>query len=190
MAASLVTLPFSLATLSGARTKQHSLPNVVPPQAPRCRILTAPRQPLASLVAAAAGASQTASPPSLTSVPLAATFGPNDDINMVMKFGGSSVASAERMVEVAQIALSFPGTLPVIVLSAMGKTTNLLLQAGDEALKTPPGSIPSLAPLRAIKELHRETADKLGVDAATREEVCRNKKLSIDGLLCQKCVLE
>ena len=75
------------------------------------------------------------------------------------------------MLEVAQIALSFPDTYPIVVLSAMGKTTNLLLQAGDEALITPPGSIPSLAPLRAIKELHRETADKLGVDAAAREEI-------------------
>jgi aspartate kinase len=90
---------------------------------------------------------------------------------MVMKFGGSSVATAERMEEVAAIILSFPGQFPVVVLSAMGKTTNLLLQAGEEALTTAPGSISSLSPLRKIKELHRETADKLGIDAAAKEEV-------------------
>ena len=45
----------------------------------------------------------------------------------VMKFGGSSVASAERMREVASLILSFPEERPVIVLSAMGKTTSLLL---------------------------------------------------------------
>jgi aspartate kinase len=106
-----------------------------------------------------------------TAAPLKPTWGPNDDINMVMKFGGSSVATAERMEEVAAIILSFPGQFPVVVLSAMGKTTNLLLQAGEEALTTAPGSISSLSPLRKIKELHRETADKLGIDAAAKEEV-------------------
>jgi aspartate kinase len=45
----------------------------------------------------------------------------------VMKFGGSSVASAERMREVAELILSFPEECPIVVLSAMGKTTNKLL---------------------------------------------------------------
>lgn len=45
----------------------------------------------------------------------------------VMKFGGSSLASADRMKEVADLILSFPNERPVIVLSAMGKTTNKLL---------------------------------------------------------------
>ncbi|KAG4939374.1 hypothetical protein JHK85_046095 [Glycine max] len=45
----------------------------------------------------------------------------------VMKFGGSSVASAERMKEVATLILSFPEERPIVVLSAMGKTTNKLL---------------------------------------------------------------
>ena len=44
-----------------------------------------------------------------------------------MKFGGSSVASAERMKEVATLILSFPEERPIVVLSAMGKTTNKLL---------------------------------------------------------------
>lgn len=48
-------------------------------------------------------------------------------LTCVMKFGGSSVASAERMREVADLILSFPNERPVIVLSAMGKTTNKLL---------------------------------------------------------------
>lgn len=49
------------------------------------------------------------------------------ELSCVMKFGGSSVASAERMREVADLILSFPEEKPVIVLSAMGKTTNNLL---------------------------------------------------------------
>lgn len=47
----------------------------------------------------------------------------------------------------------------------------MLLQCGEEALRTPADSIPSLQPLRAVKELHRETADRLQVDNATRGEV-------------------
>ena len=46
---------------------------------------------------------------------------------VVMKFGGSSVSSAGRMREVADLILSFPEETPVVVLSAMGKTTNNLL---------------------------------------------------------------
>ena len=49
------------------------------------------------------------------------------ELTVVMKFGGSSVASAERMREVADLILSFPEERPVVVLSAMGKTTNKLL---------------------------------------------------------------
>ncbi|KAH0936833.1 hypothetical protein HID58_004294 [Brassica napus] len=52
----------------------------------------------------------------------------------VMKFGGSSVATAERMREVADLVLTFPEESPVIVLSAMGKTTNNLLLAGEKAV--------------------------------------------------------
>ena len=42
-------------------------------------------------------------------------------ISVVMKFGGSSLASAERIREVADIICSFPEHYPCVVLSAMGK---------------------------------------------------------------------
>lgn len=45
-------------------------------------------------------------------------------VTLVMKFGGSSVASAERMREVAEIICSFPEELPCVVLSAMGKVSS------------------------------------------------------------------
>ena len=50
-----------------------------------------------------------------------------DQLSVVMKFGGSSVSSAARMKEVAGLIQAFPEERPVVVLSAMGKTTNLLL---------------------------------------------------------------
>ena len=73
--------------------------------------------------------------------------------------------------EVAQIVCGIEDSAPVVVLSAMGKTTNLLLQAGSEALHTSPKSVGSLQPLRAIKELHRETAYVLNVDEGTKDEM-------------------
>jgi len=96
-----------------------------------------------------------------------------DQISVVYKFGGSSVATAERMREVAAIVCAFPDQAPLVVLSAMGKTTNLLLQAGEEALNTDPERIAELAPLRAISELHHATANDIGVDPSTREELHR-----------------
>ena len=52
----------------------------------------------------------------------------------VMKFGGSSLASAERMREVIDLVLQFRDERPVIILSAMGKTTNKLLLAEEKAV--------------------------------------------------------
>ncbi|XP_051177054.1 aspartokinase 1, chloroplastic [Lolium perenne] len=83
---------------------------------------------------------------------------------VVMKFGGSSVASAERMREVADLILSFPEETPVIVLSAMGKTTNNLLLAGEKAVSCGAPKASELDELKAIKELHFRTIDELGLD--------------------------
>jgi len=54
---------------------------------------------------------------------------------IVMKFGGSSVADASRLRHVADIVKSQLTRKPVLVLSAMGDTTDHLLEAGDLALK-------------------------------------------------------
>ncbi|KAG2433287.1 hypothetical protein HXX76_008354 [Chlamydomonas incerta] len=94
-------------------------------------------------------------------------------VNVVYKFGGSSVRDAERMREVADIICSFPQYLPCVVLSAMGKTTNMLLECGELALKTPTDQIGDLAPLKNIRKLHLDTCDELGVEAAVCNEVDR-----------------
>lgn len=56
-------------------------------------------------------------------------------VSVVMKFGGSSVADETRMKRIAEIIISTirNGTRPCVVLSAMGNTTNLLLQMGELA---------------------------------------------------------
>lgn len=56
------------------------------------------------------------------------------EFTCVMKFGGSSLASADRIREIAGLILSFSQERPVIVLSAMGKTTNNLLLVNAPSL--------------------------------------------------------
>ncbi|MBX5495612.1 MAG: lysine-sensitive aspartokinase 3, partial [Bryobacteraceae bacterium] len=52
---------------------------------------------------------------------------------IVMKFGGSSVESATALERVAGIIGRYVDRKPVVVVSAMGKTTNKLLAIGAEA---------------------------------------------------------
>ena len=85
---------------------------------------------------------------------------------VVMKFGGSSVSSAARMREVADLILSFPEETPVVVLSAMGKTTNNLLLAGEKAVSCGAPKASEIYELAVIKELHLRTIDELGLDSS------------------------
>jgi aspartate kinase len=52
---------------------------------------------------------------------------------IVMKFGGSSVESKEAVQRVTGIVQNHESRRPIVVVSAMGKTTNKLLQAANEA---------------------------------------------------------
>ena len=52
---------------------------------------------------------------------------------IVMKFGGTSVESQEAIARVTSIVQSYECRRPVVVVSAMGKTTNKLLEAAKEA---------------------------------------------------------
>ena len=78
-----------------------------------------------------------------------------------MKFGGSSVRDAERILEVCNLVhrqITTLGVRPHLVCSAMGKTTNCLLAACDDALEA--GKV-ELSPVR---DLHEATIEALGVD--------------------------
>ncbi|HMF74426.1 MAG TPA: hypothetical protein VK604_02075, partial [Bryobacteraceae bacterium] len=52
---------------------------------------------------------------------------------IVMKFGGSSVESHNAVAGVANIVRSYQHRRPIVVVSAMGKTTNKLISAATEA---------------------------------------------------------
>ena len=75
---------------------------------------------------------------------------------VVMKFGGSSVADADRIRHVASIIKAYKDEKPVVVLSAMGDTTDHLLEAADLAVS---GKVD----ISGVEKLHRESADKLGI---------------------------
>jgi len=74
---------------------------------------------------------------------------------IVMKFGGSSVADASRLRHVADIVKSQLTKKPVLVLSAMGDTTDHLLEAGDLALKE--GKVE----IKHVEKLHNTTIKNL-----------------------------
>ena len=74
---------------------------------------------------------------------------------IVMKFGGSSVADAGRLRHVAAIVKEYLSKKPVLVLSAMGDTTDHLLEAGDIALKE--GKVR----IDHVEKLHQETIKSL-----------------------------
>ena len=72
---------------------------------------------------------------------------------IVMKFGGSSLESGTAILRVAEIIRGRLSRHPVVVVSAMGKTTNALLAMAAEAAKGKRAE--AFAHLRSIEEFHR-----------------------------------
>lgn len=82
---------------------------------------------------------------------------------IVMKFGGSSVAGAEKIRRVAGIVRGRLARKPVLVVSAFRGVTDDLLALGREALK---GDLTKIA---GLEKRHREAAAELGVPFAPLE---------------------
>ena len=87
---------------------------------------------------------------------------------IVCKFGGTSVQDAEAMTRLAQIIKSRLKKQPVVVASAMGKTTNQLLEAAQTAAKG--NRQEALDLLTKIKDKHLKEAQKMGI-AVTDDSV-------------------
>ncbi len=89
---------------------------------------------------------------------------------LVMKFGGSSVADAACMRQVAGLvrdALQAGTHAPLVVLSAMGKTTNGLFAAASAAER---GDLPAaLGQLKELIQSHRRAAEDLLDDSVPDE---------------------
>lgn len=73
---------------------------------------------------------------------------------IVMKFGGSSVASAEAIARVTSIVEARKHRHPAVVVSAMGKTTDRLLEIGSSAVRGERSK--ALELLRRLEEYHRQ----------------------------------
>ena len=97
---------------------------------------------------------------------------------IVMKFGGSSVANAERIKNVASIIQAYAEKRPVVVLSAMGDTTDHLLEAADLAVN---GKVD----IEKIEKLHLETAKELGVDVPAIKELLEEFRSLSEDNNCQ-----
>jgi aspartate kinase len=81
---------------------------------------------------------------------------------IVCKFGGTSVQDAAAMERVAGIVRQRVKEKPVVVASAMGKTTNQLLKAAQSAADGRRSEALDL--VGKIKEHHLREAEKLGLD--------------------------
>jgi len=88
-------------------------------------------------------------------------------MDVTMKFGGSSLADADRIHHVTalikdQIAAGYRPR--AVICSAMGKTTNSLLSAGDFALE-------GRVNIDAIRTLHNNALDEFDCNEGVRNEV-------------------
>lgn len=79
---------------------------------------------------------------------------------IVMKFGGSSVAGADKIARVVAIVKAKRAEKPVLVVSAFRGVTDELLALAQDALKG------DLGRLDALEKRHRDAAAELGTDFA------------------------
>ncbi len=94
---------------------------------------------------------------------------------IVMKFGGSSLATAERIQHVASIIEAYKEKKPLVVLSAMGDTTDFLLEASDLAVE-------GRVDISSVEKLHIDTAKELAIDAREIEALLEELKTLLTGI--------
>jgi aspartate kinase len=96
-------------------------------------------------------------------------FDRSDDV-VVMKFGGTSVEDSAAIRRLIGIVESRAGVLPVVVVSALARVTDQLLEAGKAASAGHLGA--ALAVVREIYVRHEQLADEL-VEGAPHAELDR-----------------
>ena len=98
---------------------------------------------------------------------------------IVMKFGGTSVESAEAIRRVAGIVAREVNRDPVVVVSAMGKTTNKLLAIASQAVSGKWQE--ARKDLDALRTFHLTEAQGLGADEKI-ESLFQELSALVDGL--------
>ncbi len=94
---------------------------------------------------------------------------------LVMKFGGSSLADADRIRHVVKIIREERRGALVLVCSAMGDTTDDLLEAGSKALK---GDVS----VEGIEAKHRKAAADLGIASSVIDPLLTELKNLLSGI--------
>ncbi|MBS1876850.1 MAG: lysine-sensitive aspartokinase 3 [Acidobacteria bacterium] len=106
---------------------------------------------------------------------------------IVMKFGGTSVESAAAIERVAGIVRARLARRPVVVVSAMGKTTNRLLSIANRAVQGKRDE--ALGELMALRDFHlRESAMERTVDEHFQELGELTRGLAILGELTPRSI--
>jgi aspartate kinase len=106
---------------------------------------------------------------------------------IVMKFGGSSVESAEAIQRVTEIVKSRLDRRPIVVVSAMGKTTNRLLTIADLAVGGQRDE--ALRELVSLRDFHlRESGMERTVDEHFQELAELVKGLAVLGELTPRSI--
>src|SRR5579884_54095 len=99
---------------------------------------------------------------------------------MVMKFGGTSLGSAARILNVAHLIATEAAKQPVVVASAMSQVTNLLIELCGQV--TDPAQADQISDgLDRLRRLHHQTAHELKLEPLAEEEL----RLLIDALINQ-----
>ena len=88
-------------------------------------------------------------------------------MSIVMKFGGTSVGDASRIEKVADIVKSHSKKNPVVVVSAVAKTTDSLIRLANECANGGRGIGEST--LNLIISRHYDILDRLGLDKSLLE---------------------
>ena len=105
----------------------------------------------------------------------------------VFKFGGASVNSVERVKNVGDILKLYPGEKILVIISAMGKTTNALEKVADAFYAGKKDE--ALQLFQQVKQQHLNTAKYLLVaNAIACEEQLNNFFTEVEWLLYDKPV--
>ncbi len=99
---------------------------------------------------------------------------------LTMKFGGTSVGDVPRLQEVVAIVKKFLDKQPVVVASAMGGLTNVLLDTAQKAVERKSAEVKTA--VAAIYERHALIANAMILNSSRREVLIKKQQQSIDEL--------
>ncbi len=99
---------------------------------------------------------------------------------IVLKFGGTSLGSAERMQQVVELVAAAPDRERVIVLSAMSGVTNALIEGAEKALARDLGA--ALERIDWIHRKHAQAIDALFAGSPVKDGLERELEARLDEL--------